>query len=91
MLKWAREHGCPSDATTCACAARGGQLQVLQWAREHQCPWDQWTCMYAAQFWLLPRSIEMLRWAREHGAPWTAATRDLAATKGYTDDLPLSL
>jgi len=33
----------------------------------------------------------VVRWAREHGCPWWAETRDLAATKGYSDDLPLSV
>jgi hypothetical protein len=48
--------------------------------------------MYAGQFhYLRGHGIDTLMWAREHGAPWDAATRDLAATKGYTDDLPLSL
>jgi len=28
---------------------------------------------------------------REHGCPWTAATRDRAAKKGYSDNLPLSV
>jgi hypothetical protein len=35
--------------------------------------------------------LEVLKWAREHGAPWTAASRDLAATKGYSDNLPMSV
>jgi len=33
----------------------------------------------------------VLKWARKHGCPWTAAMRDLAATKGYSDNLPLSV
>jgi len=35
--------------------------------------------------------LEMLKWAREHGCPWTAATRDEAASIGYSDNLPLSV
>ena len=27
--------------------------------------------------------------SRENGCPWTAATRDAAATEGYSDHLPL--
>jgi len=68
----------------------GGHLAVLKWAREHGCPWDERTCWYAVHSLALPGHMEVLRWAREHGAPWDAATRDRAATKGYTDDLPLS-
>jgi len=35
--------------------------------------------------------LDVLKWAREHGCPWTAATRDAAAIRGYSDDLPLSV
>jgi hypothetical protein len=48
VLKWAREHGCPWDATTCKHAANGGHLEMLQWARERDCPWDAQTCSWAA-------------------------------------------
>jgi hypothetical protein len=65
VLKWAREHHCPWDATTCEFAAQGGHLDVLKWAREHHCPWDVHTCIRAAE--LAP--FEVLRWAMEHGAP----------------------
>ena len=34
--------------------------------------------------------LDVLRWTREHGCPQRAATRDAAATKGYSDHLPLS-
>jgi hypothetical protein len=48
ILKWAREHGCPWDATTCKHAANGGHLEMLQWAHERDCPWDAQTCSWAA-------------------------------------------
>jgi hypothetical protein len=35
--------------------------------------------------------MDVLKWAREHGCPWTVATRDAAATMGYSDNLPLSV
>jgi hypothetical protein len=89
VLKWAREHDCPWDACTCTYAAMGGHLEMLQWAREHSCPWNWQMCWSAVLHLPLPGSMELLRWAREHGAPWDAATRDLAASMGYTDDLPL--
>jgi len=59
-LQWAREHHCPWDARTCACAAAGGHLEVLRWAREHGGEWDTRTCEYAA----LGGYLEVLRWAR---------------------------
>jgi len=40
VLHWARAHGCPWDAWTCARAAHGGHLEVLQWAPANGCPWD---------------------------------------------------
>ena len=69
-LRWAREHGCPWDATTCSNAARGGHLELLMWAREqeHGCPWDEETCSFAA----LGGHLELLRWARAHHCPWEA-------------------
>jgi hypothetical protein len=38
VLRWAREHSCPWDATTCMAAAENGELEVLRWAIEHGCP-----------------------------------------------------
>ncbi|KAK3240147.1 hypothetical protein CYMTET_50003 [Cymbomonas tetramitiformis] len=70
VLQWAREHGCPRDARTCAFAAGGGHLEVLQWAREHGCPWDASTCHGAAG----GGHLEVLQWAREHGCPRDART-----------------
>jgi hypothetical protein len=40
VLKWAREHLCPWDETTCEAAAAGRDTELLQWARMHDCPWD---------------------------------------------------
>ena len=41
LLKYARDQGCPWDASTCRAAAGGGHLEVLQWARANGCPWDE--------------------------------------------------
>jgi len=87
VLQWAREYGCPWNSQTCEYAARHGHLEILKWAREHLCPWDEWTCTHA----VAGEHLDVLKWAREHGCPWTAATRDAAATKGYYDNLPLSV
>ncbi len=40
---------CGWDQSTCACAAEGGQLEVLKWARENGCPWDESTTLCAAR------------------------------------------
>jgi hypothetical protein len=78
-LAWAKERGCPWDASVCEYAADGGHLDVLKWAWEHGCEWNQWTCAFAAR----EGYIEVLRWAHEHGCPWGAATCQLAAYGGH--------
>ncbi|KAK3289193.1 hypothetical protein CYMTET_3354 [Cymbomonas tetramitiformis] len=84
VLQWAREHGCPWDASTCQYAAAGGHLEVLQWAWEHGCPWDASTCYGAAA---AGGHLEVLQWAREHGCPWDARTCAYAAAGGHLEVL----
>ena len=79
LLAWAKGSGCPWVASTCAVAAKYGQLEALQWAREHGCEWDAETCRYAA----LGGHLEVLRWAREHHCPWNARTCTCAAQEGH--------
>ena len=81
VLRWAREHGCPWNGTTCEQAAVSGHLEVLKWAREHDCPWDEGTCGHAA----LGGHLEMLQWAREHNCPWSAMTCYAAAFNGHLE------
>ena len=69
MLQWARERGCPWDATTCAAAAKGGHLEILKWARKHNCPWNESTTSYAIVY----GHVGLLTWAQEHGCPQEAA------------------
>ncbi|KAK3259639.1 hypothetical protein CYMTET_31367 [Cymbomonas tetramitiformis] len=54
LQSWAREHGCPWDASACAAAAGGGPLEALQSAREPGCPWDANTCHYAMEGYMAP-------------------------------------
>jgi hypothetical protein len=70
VLKWARENDCPWDEETCACAAKGGHLEVLKWVRENDCPWDEWTCAWAA----LGGHLEVLNVLRENDCPWDEDT-----------------
>ena len=97
MLKWAREHGCPWDESTCAAAAgeeqstvlpdvQGGHLEVLQWAREQDppCPWNSRVCHAAAE----RGNSEVLQWARDQGCPWDEDRMcELAAKGGHLDVL----
>ena len=79
LIKWARAEGCPLDARTCACAARGGHLKVLKWLRKRGCPWDARTCDYAAR----GGHLKMLEWLRVRGCPWDASTCAYAARGGH--------
>jgi len=74
---WAREHGCPWDAWTCAAAARKGTWNVLQWAREHNCPCGEHICDYAAE----GGHLQMLQWGR-------GRTAVRAPTLKYCSDVP---
>ena len=78
-LKYAHEHGCPWDATTCANAAGGGNILCLKYAHEHGCPWDEKTCSYAAE----GGHLDCLEYAHNHGCPWDATTCANAAVGGH--------
>jgi len=79
VLKWAREHHCPWDWTTCALAAKHGQLEVLKWALERGCPRGAGTlCAYAA----VGGQLEVLTWLREHDYPWDGEITCAAAAQG---------
>ena len=45
MLQWAHSNGCPWDAQTTVCAAKGGHLTCLKYARTNGCPWDFDACV----------------------------------------------
>ena len=57
-LAWAWERGCPWNAKTFACIAKGGNLQVAKWAKERGCQWDERTCAEAAG----EGHLEVLQW-----------------------------
>lgn len=66
-IKWARDNNCSFSETTCAYAARIGQLEVLQWLRNTAgCPWDIWTVIYADR----NNHLRVLWWAKANGCPW---------------------
>jgi len=79
LLAWAKENGCPWEASVCSWAARGGYLEVLQWARNHHCPWSASTCKRAA----VGGHLEVLKWARDHNCEWDALTCACAAQGGH--------
>ena len=55
---------------TCACAAKGGHLEVLKWVRENGCSWDDRVCRNAAR----EGHIKVLGWAMKNGGNWVACS-----------------
>ena len=82
-LAWARERGCPWDAKTFACIAKGGNVEVARWAKERGCPWDERTCAEAAG----EGHLEVLQWLRANGCPWNEGTCANAARGGHLEVL----
>ena len=64
LCEWARDAGCPWNASVCAFAASTGKLEVLQWARQNGCPWDWRTYEWASEH------AHIQQWADENGCPW---------------------
>ena len=52
------------NESTCALAAKRGQLAILQWARQKRCTWDERTCSNAAA----NGHLAVLQWARQNGS-----------------------
>ena len=64
LLEWAVESGCPLPSSTCAAAARGGQLDILKWLRARRCKWST----HEVIFWgAWGGHLDLLVWARENG------------------------
>ena len=82
LIRWARIHRCPWNATICVYAAHG-HLEVLQWARANGCPWNEFTCTLASEH----GHLEVLQWARANGCPWDEFTCTLAAEHGHLEVL----
>lgn len=76
VLQWARQHGCPWNAMTCASAARGGHLAVLQWARRNGCDWCVATCRDAVS----NGHRGVVQWVHENDRPCDGQTCIAGAT-----------
>lgn len=59
VLRWARQDGCPWDASACEAAAESGHLDVLDWAVSHGCDWGEDTLSAAAA----AGKLNTLKWA----------------------------
>ena len=71
VLEWARKsHQLPWDASVCAAASHGGQLETVQWLRRHCCPWDKSTSTWAA----VEGHSTLLKWARDNGCDYSEET-----------------
>jgi hypothetical protein len=69
--------------TTCAEAAKCGNVEVLRWLREHDCPWGVTSCTCAAG----AERLDTLKWLRQHHCPWNSRTMREAARRGNIDIL----
>jgi hypothetical protein len=65
VLRYAHEHGCPWDESTCYGAAAGGHLEVLRYAHEHGCPLHWESCIAGALTCGLVEVVEYLRAAQQ--------------------------
>jgi hypothetical protein len=69
----------PLNATTCAQAARNGQLKELKNAyKSGGCRWDERTCSFAAK----QGHFKLLKWVRTKNCPWDEWTCAFAAEQG---------
>jgi hypothetical protein len=48
-LRWARQHSCPWDESTCKSAVEAGHLRVFLWARGLRCPSDDIVAVYTGR------------------------------------------
>ena len=69
MLAWIREHECPWDEVTSACAAYRGHADVLKWAREHDCEIPDNSDVRARDYGVRIEDPGVLAWLDEYGAP----------------------
>ena len=66
VLIFARSHGIGWDESTCAQAARSGNLHMLQWLRENDCPWDSDVLLWGRR---VARYQDVVDWAIANGCP----------------------
>ena len=65
LCAWAKDTGCPWNASICAFAALEGNLEVLQWAKTNGCAWDWRTYEWAGK----AGHLQLQQWAIDHGCP----------------------
>ena len=79
LLKIVVNRGCELNASVCAAAARGGDLETLKYLREMGCKWDEKTCDAAAE----AGNSEVMEYAITHACPMYERTRHWAALNGF--------
>ena len=65
LCAWARDAGCPWNASICAAAAHKGNIEVLEWAKANGCAWDWRTYEWAGK----AGHLQVQQWALDHGCP----------------------
>jgi hypothetical protein len=61
-LKWAKDRGCPVEASTCDEVAGTGNLEILIWLRSEGCPWTEQAAIGAVK----GGHLEVLKWIKEN-------------------------
>lgn len=75
LISIAHMNNCEWNSSSCALAARNGNIEILKYLFEHGCPWDETTCSSAAY----GNNLNCLKYARENGCPWDIWTCSNAA------------
>jgi hypothetical protein len=65
LCAWAKDLGCPWNASICAFAALKGNFEVLEWAKANDCAWDWRTYEWAGK----AGHLKLQQWALDHGCP----------------------
>ena len=80
LCTWAKDTGCPWNASICAFAALKGNFEVLKWAKADGCAWDWRTYEWAGK----AGHLQLQQWALDHGCPTGGEHRFQEAFKRFT-------
>jgi hypothetical protein len=79
ILEWGHDsENLKFDASICASASFGAQLETLKWLRSRKCPWDERVCDHAVEF----GYEDLFCWAADNGAPINDSVPEIAARRG---------
>ena len=83
VVQWLYDGQCGWDTSTCAAAARTGNLELLQWFRQRDAPWDFFTMVSAVESGKMP----LLEWVCAQNCPGNSYVSRVAVEMGRLDML----